>query len=458
MAKINFKAQATEEVVLDYPKFNVNNSGKPIPSPHNVVLILESFEKEFSFLGYNEFAHSIEKLHESPWDTPKGEWDDDDTSLFSVFIDKNFQFTPKKEHIENAVLEVARRSKFNPVKQRIESVEWDGVERVSKFFHNLLGCEDTSYTQEVSSVFLAGLIGRIYKPGIKFDIVPVLIGPQGIGKSTVTRRLLPEFYSDTPLSFGKSPEDYRLLKKVCVVEISELQGFKKTDITLLKGFLSAQNDTYRDLYKRHKTVDRHNVFIGTGNSSAFLKDSGFERRFYPIACGICTVSEHPMEVDESYFLQVLAEAKVLFESGIPLYLTQTSIEELSAIQGEFKEEDLVSQTVHDFLDNFHIVSCWQYLTPYKRRQFYLESKGKPLDDSNEVLDSLYPTDSLVPHTSTSELAYILFNEDTSRGRTGKYASKIREVLDSREDFKVVKNKRICSQCSPTRAYVRIEAT
>jgi len=169
-----------------------------------------------------------------------------------VYIDKYFQFAPKREFIDSAVLNVARRRIFNPVKERIESVDWDGVPRVKYFFHKLLGCENSIYTREVSQMFLTGLMGRVYKPGIKFDNVPVLIGPQGIGKSTVARRLLPDAFTDTPISFGKTQEDYRMLKYVCVVEIPELQGLKQSDINRVKGFLSASYDMCRELYKTHK--------------------------------------------------------------------------------------------------------------------------------------------------------------------------------------------------------------
>ena len=254
-----FKKQETEDKVLDMPKFNLNNLGKPVSSPQNVVLILEAFEAEMELLGYNEFTGAVEKLHTTPWGTEIGEWDSNDTSLLLVYIDKYFQFAPKREFIDSAVLNVARRRIFNPVKERIESVDWNGVPRVKYFFHKLLGCENSIYTREVSQMFLTGLIGRVYKPGIKFDNVPVLIGPQGIGKSTVARRLLPDAFTDTPISFGKTQEDYRMLKYLCVVEIPELQGLKQNDINRVKGFLSASYDMCRELYKKHKKQPKHNA-------------------------------------------------------------------------------------------------------------------------------------------------------------------------------------------------------
>lgn len=452
---IKFKKQETEDKVLDIPKFNLNNSGKPVSSPQNVVLILEAFESKMTLLGYNEFTGTVEKLDKTPWGTLKGEWDSDDTSLFLVYIDKQFYFTPKKEYIEGAVLNVARRRKFNPVKERIESLDWDGVSRVEYFFHKLLGCDNSIYTREVSQMFLTGLIGRVYKPGIKFDNVPVLIGPQGIGKSTVARRLLPDAFTDTPISFGKTQEDYRVLKYVCVVEIPELQGLKQSDINRIKGFLSASYDMCRELYKTHKRQLRHNVFIATGNSKAFLRDFGVERRFYPLNCGENVVEQHPVDVSEDYFLQVLAEARILFYQYGIMFPKRTTSAKLEEIQSDFKEEDIERELINEFLDEFIVPGNWRHYTLSEKREYYRMWKG--YEEATRKYWSEKES-GLVTVTYTSELAYILFDEETGSGRSSKRASKIREVLDSRNDFEVVKNKRPCSTCSPTRVYARLEAT
>ena len=69
---IIFKKKQTEDKVLDMPKFNLNNSGKPVSSPQNVVLILESFESKMTLLGYNEFTGAVEKLDKTPWGTQNG--------------------------------------------------------------------------------------------------------------------------------------------------------------------------------------------------------------------------------------------------------------------------------------------------------------------------------------------------------------------------------------------------
>ena len=246
-----------------------------------------------------------------------------------------------------------------------------------------------------------------------------------------------------------------MLKYVCVVEIPELQGLKQNDISRIKGFLSASYDMCRELYKTHKKQPRHNVFIATGNSKAFLSDFGVERRFYPLNCGEYVVEEHPMDVSDNYFLQVLAEAKILFENNGIMFPSRTTSEKLEEIQFDFKEEDVERELINEFLDDFPAPDCWKRYNLSERKKYYNIWKGYEKETSEYWKAT---GENLVTSTYTSELAYILFDEKTGSRRNSKHASKIRDVLDHREDFIAVQNKRPCSTCSPTRVYVRLEST
>ena len=62
--------------------------------------------------------------------------------------------------------------------------KWDGVKRVDELLIKYLGAEDNVYTRETTRKTLVAAVARTMTPGIKFDTVLVLNGPQGIGKST----------------------------------------------------------------------------------------------------------------------------------------------------------------------------------------------------------------------------------------------------------------------------------
>ncbi|MFG5501969.1 VapE domain-containing protein, partial [Enterococcus faecalis] len=94
-----------------------------------------------------------------------------------------------------SLLQSANARHHHPVKKFIEAEKWDGIKRVERIFIDYLGVEDTEYTREVTKKWFTGAVARIYRPGVKFEIVPILSGAQGIGKSTLINKLAPDFFS-----------------------------------------------------------------------------------------------------------------------------------------------------------------------------------------------------------------------------------------------------------------------
>ena len=87
------------------------------------------------------------------------------------------------------------------------------------------------------------------EPGIKFDYMLVLNGPQGIGKSTLFNRLGGQWFSDSlSIADMRDKTAAEKLQGYWIVEIGELAGIKKVDEETLKSFLSRQDDKYRAAY------------------------------------------------------------------------------------------------------------------------------------------------------------------------------------------------------------------
>ncbi|MBF0778339.1 virulence-associated protein E [Streptococcus cuniculi] len=429
----------------------------PARSPYNVILVFEQYQSISKGVKYNAFSKTIEKTKATPWGTDKGFWSEEDTKLSIAFIDEKYGFAPTRDNVEIAILKVAKENTYHPVKDRIELQKWDGERRAERYFIDLLGCPDTSYVREVTRLWLTGLVARIYRPGIKFEIVPILTGGQGLGKSTATKRLLPEFHSDSVRKFGDNTEDYRILQNNAVIEFGELKGFKKTAIEAVKNFISASSDDIRALYsKRTEKVDRHCVFIGTSNAKGFLKDEGKERRFYPIQCGVNDVACHPMEKEEKYFLQVLAEAKTWYDEGQTLTLSKELEEKLEHIQEAYKVEDPEKEAILEYLGYFYPPMDWYELSPYERRQYFLKHLQEPLDDQQNYKDyPLHFGDVQLEVTSPNEIAYVVFNDNQNKGRGGRYSQKARDVLDNHREWERAEiQKRLWKKGTPTTYYFR----
>lgn len=118
-----------------------------------------------------------------PWERQHPAWREADTAQLVAYIDAHYgEFTAR--NYELAITKVSDDRAYHPILEYLDALPpWDNRQRVNTFFIDYLGAEDTAYTQAVTRKTLVSAVARVKLPGIKFDNVPVLNGPQGIGKS-----------------------------------------------------------------------------------------------------------------------------------------------------------------------------------------------------------------------------------------------------------------------------------
>jgi len=174
--------------------------------------------------------------------------------------------------------------KVDPVREALEALQWDGQSRTLRFLADKLGADDTPYTEEVSRLIFAGGVWRALHPGCKFDDMPVLIGKQGGGKSTIVRLLNmnDEWYREVTTIEGK--EGIEALQGGWVCEFSEMMAMTNIkEVEGVKAYVTRQSDHVRKAYGRFESdLKRRCVFIGTTNNERFLTDKTGNRRFYPV--------------------------------------------------------------------------------------------------------------------------------------------------------------------------------
>ena len=165
---------------------------------------------------------------------------------------------------------VAFENQRSSMKEWLESLKWDGVERAKTFFTDYVKSDlDTEYLQAVGENMFTAMAARIVKPGCKFDNMIILDGKQGVKKSTVIQTLAGEVIKGKILHtslFGKLDNKDTLAgmngKLIC--EMEELAEFLKASDAEQKRFVSAATDSYRAPYD--KTPDDHprqSILIGT---------------------------------------------------------------------------------------------------------------------------------------------------------------------------------------------------
>lgn len=193
--------------------FKMNSDGGvKTKSLFNIRLIMKNDPMLKGLVVFDDFSEQIVKNPQTGNSLFKrGFWNDSDDTLLRSYLEDHYNLLFSKENITDAVVTESHRKKINPVKDRIEKVVWDGKPRAERYFIDYLGAEDNHYTRSITKTWLTGLIARVYVPGVKFEIVPILEGSQGLGKSTASRNLYPDKFNDTLKGMGKQKDDYQQL-------------------------------------------------------------------------------------------------------------------------------------------------------------------------------------------------------------------------------------------------------
>lgn len=285
-----------------------NKKGEVEATVDNLLMILRR-DEQLQGIRYNELQRYICATSPLPWRKKPGEWKNDDDAELYIYLSTNYT-SFKRQDLSDALTSVSRERAYHPVREYLRSLpEWDGVNRADRILIDYLGADDSEYTREVTKRWLIAAISRVMRPGCKFDYMPVISGPGGIGKSMLVGRLGGEWFSDN-LSFDDM-RDKTAAEKIqgtWINEIGELKGMRKMEVESIKSFVSRQEDIYRPAYGRwteHRA--RGCVFIGTSNADDYLKDITGNRRFWPIEVSGKSKLK-PWTITEETRAQIWAEA------------------------------------------------------------------------------------------------------------------------------------------------------
>ena len=280
---------------IDYPDLTEKGHAKG-RSQANIAAFLDAAGVE---LAHNEFAYQTiirRKGRETGLD---------DASAKSLWLEADRAGLPASQSYFYSVLgDTARRNSFHPVRQYLDGLEWDGVERLDTWLHAYLGAVDPEpdlpddasqkergeqaqlmreLVQQYGRKTLIGAVRRVREPGCKHDTLLVLQGKQGLGKSTAIKALCPNkaWFTDS-LKIGEDKKAIIELTTGCwLIELAELAGMSKRESGTVRGMLSGDRDDARQAYGKFTTRrERQFLCIGTINENEFLQDPTGNRRYF----------------------------------------------------------------------------------------------------------------------------------------------------------------------------------
>lgn len=322
-------------------------------TPNNVRIVLENDPNISTAIRYDMFLGMALKSKKIPWpDIYDGVWGDKDDSALRNYLHTVYGLKTKNI-IDDAFAGHELNNKFHPVREFFNTCEWDKVSRVDTLFIDYIGADDTEYVRAVTRKILLAAMYRIRKPGEKFDIMLILIGPQGTFKSTIFKKIsIREEWFTESVKVGdmKDKTAPEKLQGKLIAEIGEMAGFNKADMDIVKGFLSQTNDEYRGAYERRSIPHRRQgIIVGTSNKmTGILRDTTGNRRYWPVM--VKGNGSKVLDIDDEFIKQIWAEVKYYYDAGESTQLSP-ELEAVAVMEQEaaMENDDRIGM-IEEYLD------------------------------------------------------------------------------------------------------------
>ncbi len=321
---------------------------------HNFFWMLRGHPATRGLFAWNEMATDVFVMARPPWDKTDGPWRarallENDIYAATTWLEVQ-GMQPRKADARDAIKNIASFTRYNPVKDYLNSLQWDGCPRlqggswesdtVPPLSTEYLGAPPDPIFGTFVTKWHVAAVARAFRPGIKADAMVIFESPQGRFKSTYLRKMATidghEYFADS-IGDISHPSSIMLLQGCWIIEVGELAGLSRKETDLVKAWLSRTTDRYVPKYEgQPRDVPRNYIVAGTHNPSGhgYLKDPTGARRFWPVP--ITQVDLDRVERDRD---QIWAEAVTLFRAGMKWWLTAEEERQADDLTWERRVED-----------------------------------------------------------------------------------------------------------------------
>lgn len=243
---------------------------------------------------------------------------------------------------------IADENQYNPVLEMVRSKPWDKYSRLPELYATIKSHEEEAKNLLIRRWLITAMHMALGE-GIDGAGCLVLQGPQDMGKTWWTRKLVPESLRKDLIRTDATvdPKDKDQVSQVIsywICELGEIGAtFRKSDIDALKSFITRDHDTMRRPYgKGDKRYPRRTALIASVDQSIYLHDTAGNRRFWTIPCTSIN-SYHTIDMQ-----QLWAEILFLIEDhGESWQLEPDEKEHIRRINEDHMQIDYIYETIRD---------------------------------------------------------------------------------------------------------------
>ncbi len=377
-----------------------SEQGVARPNLRNAMIALRNAPEWTGVLAYDELSCRIVKLRPTPYSPTIGQWTDTDDIKTAEWLQEN-SLNIGVAATQSACQGIASETRVHPVRDYLNSLQWDGESRIQSWLTDYFGVERTNYSLAVGPKWLISAVARVMNPGCQVDSCLILEGPQGIRKSSGLRILTgDEWFTDQLSDLGHKDSSQDLAGK-WIVELSDLAPMSRVETNVLKSFISRRVDHYRQSFgHRSQDFPRQCVFSATTNQTGYLTDETGGRRWWPVKCGAMNTAAISRDRD-----QLWAEAYACFRDSQAWWIEDQAVAELTREeQHDRMVQDAMLEGIRAYLGTYHSVpaDC---------------SEGSV--SIHEVLASLTPPVNVFDQTIMTRAARVLVSEGWVRFKERK---------------------------------------
>ena len=237
---------------------------------------------------------------------------------------------------------------YNPVLAFLNDLpQWDGQNHVARLFSRIPGIssEQLAYL----SIWLRSAVAHWLQLDTMHgnEVVPVLIGAQGCGKTTFLRRLLPmhlrQYYLDHLNLSNKFDKEMALTNNL-LVNLDELEAIRPSQHAALKQTLSKNKVNGRPIFgKAQDDRPRYASFVSTTNNPHPLTDATGSRRYICLTIPKGQLIDNVGDIDyEQLYAQVLHEIR---ELNAPYWFNNEEVVRIQQLNLAYMQQKDIAEMV-----------------------------------------------------------------------------------------------------------------